>query len=58
MERTKDEKHKDVKLAIGVMKSIIEILEDQSFSSVEKGNGMTTVILALILKVRAEYKGG
>lgn len=55
--RTGMEKHRDVKLAIETMNLLIGCLEDHSISSVERVDGMTTVILALILKVRSENKG-
>ena len=58
MERTKKEKHKDLKLAIDVTRSLIKILEDATITTLERADWMTTVLLALILKVRRDEKGG
>jgi hypothetical protein len=53
-----EQKHKDIKLAIETTRLIIGILENQTISSMERADGMTTIILTLILKMRSENKGG
>lgn len=56
--RNKNERHRDIKLAIETTRLIIGVMEDMKITTLERADGMTTVILALILKVRAQEKGG
>ncbi len=59
VEQPDKQKRKDVKLAVDVLGSLIEVQNDDSFDPIEKAQAMTTIILATILKVRKEYvKGG